>query len=405
MGGIIRLTDNIEVSGNLSVIGTMDTVDKHIDVDTTTTTPIQNDVLKWDGNNWIPSAEGATFTFSILSFDDGESTGILCGDTAGTWQASSALDTFTATYDNGPPTTADIEMDDNGGGYGDVGNMDGPNYTAGKNYDGAITYPTVDGYLQFRLNADNTVDIDIFEAAKLFFYNYIYYGDTVKASGFAAGDVTVLDKAISPSYTADRAVNATSDYIAWAHPNRYTPVIHVNGARFNGITMPFNVDQTALSIANDATGTPLTENYRVYVSTTQVTGNDTLELSTGDISQNLIYYGGSSKQTGNDQTDLKGLTDGETLASNDSTQVWNTITLAAGEYWVMAFPKRISQPSFWFDAPSGGNALSLYDHGGSVFHDEISVTNDNGFTEDYWVYVSNQALGGAGGADLTARTE
>jgi hypothetical protein len=68
---------------------------------------------------------------------------------------------------------ADVKMSINGGAYNDVGNMDAPNYTTGKNYDGDVNYPTVDQYLRFRL--ESSIDY----ATSLYFYNYIYYGATI----------------------------------------------------------------------------------------------------------------------------------------------------------------------------------------------------------------------------------
>ena len=96
-------------AGNLSV----GSVDKHSYVDTTTASAVLNDVLKWNGSDWVPGTAGDTteFTFSIDTFDDGISGGDLnqlIG--AGQWKAVGEV-TFTATYSNKPDgMTATVAM-------------------------------------------------------------------------------------------------------------------------------------------------------------------------------------------------------------------------------------------------------------------------------------------------------
>ena len=98
--------------------------------DVVITAAAKNETLIHNGTNWVDAAQGTTFTFSCTAFDDGLTTGILAG--SGDWKAAEAI-TFTATYDNGPPTTATIAKSVNGGAYSDMNSMDGAAYTSGNN--------------------------------------------------------------------------------------------------------------------------------------------------------------------------------------------------------------------------------------------------------------------------------
>ena len=169
----------------------------------------------------------------------------------------------------------------------------------------------------------------------------------------------------------------------FAHPSGYTS-IHTNGFLFNGITCPFSAPET-VAITNSA---GYTEDYKVYASTqTNPLGGD-LFTSTSAALTNRLYYGGSTLSSGWSEAQLKALTDVESPISNDVTQTFNTVTLAASEYFVFAYPSRITAPSNWYDN-SSGFGLSL----NASSPETVSVTNANGFTENYDVWVSNQILG------------
>lgn len=355
-------------------------IDQLTDVDTTTDAPVKNEVLKWNGTKWVPTAYDASFTFSCTAFDDGLTTGILAG--SGDWKAAEAI-SFTASYANGPPTTADIQKSVNGAAYSTINTMDGPAYTTGNNT-AAVVYPTVDQYLQFRLSSSDGTDSDIDAAAALYFYNYIYYGNSTTGSGFTEANVESLTGVVSASYTASRSINAgASNYVVWAYPSRYTS-IHATGAIFNSVTMPFTAPET-VNITNSA---GLAENYKVFASTLTNLGNSTLQLSTSSNIINNFYYGGSTLQTGWTEAQVKALTDVQSPASNDTTQTFNSVTLGASEYFVIAYPSRLADPTYWYDNGTGF-PLSLY--GSSP--DTVSITNANGYAENYDVWASNQVLG------------
>jgi len=362
-------------------------VDEFSDVDTVTSAPAKNEVLKWNGSDWVPGEAGKTdeFTYSCSGFDDGLTSPILCG--SGEWQAAEAI-SFTATYLNGPPTTADIQKAVNNTSYSTINAMDGAAYTGGNNT-AAIDFPTVDQYIRFRLSSGDGVDTDIDYAGALYFYNYIYYGGDTTGSGFDEAGVEGFDtKVINSSYSANKTLDASSGtkYVVWAYPSRYTS-IHASGALFNGITMPFTAPET-VSITNTA---GLTENYKVFASTdTDLTGT-LLQLSTSANLTNNFYYGGSTLNTGWTATQIKELTDVNAPATNDTTQTFNSVTLAASEYYVFAYPTRLTaayEPSNWFD---NGTGFPLSLNAGSP--EVVSIENANGYTEDYDVWVSNNVLG------------
>lgn len=336
-------------------------------------TPSKNKVLKWNGGSWVPADYDETFTFSCTSFDDGLATGILAGSNE--WKGVDEIN-FIANYNNGPPTSANIKLSINGGTYNTIGSMNSPDYISGTNYSG-INYPSPDQYLRFRLDSTDGEDSDIDYASSLYFYNYIFYGDSSKGSSFSESDVEKLNSTISNSYTSSRTINAgTGSYVVWAYPSRYTS-IHGSGARFNNVTMPFNTE--TVSITNMS---GLTEDYKVFASTDTGLGNSTLTLSTSEQLINPLYYGITEKTSGFTEADIEGLTNSE--ITNDNTQVWDAVTAGVDEYLLFSFPKRLGTVSFWVGGFEGGFEDS----------ETVSVTNVNGFTEDYYAWrSSNDNLG------------
>ncbi|MEA2037318.1 MAG: hypothetical protein U9O94_07440 [Nanoarchaeota archaeon] len=349
---------------------------KQIDEVDVSTPPDKNDHLIFNGTDFVPAPDGTTFTFSCTSFSDGESTLKLIG--TGNWKAAEAIN-FTASYDNGPPTTANIQKSINGGAYSTINAMDGSAYTSGNNTD-AVAYPAgKDQYLRFRLYSSDGTDSDYDYDSAIYFRNYIRWGNSTTGSGFSEANVEALpSSAISSSYTSSRSVNAgASEYVVWAYPSSYTS-IHATGAKFNGVTMPFTSPET-VSITNSA---GYTENYKVFASTNTNLGSSTLQLSTSSLLINPLYYGKTSTASGYTEADVEGLATNE--ITNDNTQVWNDITTGSGEYMLFAFPKRLGIPSFWVGGFEGGFESP----------ETVSVTNVNGYTEDFYVWRStNSNLG------------
>lgn len=51
-----QVTQNSAIAANTAKVSADGSIDTHNDVDTTTTTPNNNDVLTWDGSNWVPQS-------------------------------------------------------------------------------------------------------------------------------------------------------------------------------------------------------------------------------------------------------------------------------------------------------------------------------------------------------------
>lgn len=345
--------------------------------DVATTGEAKNDVLMFNGTNYVPVPEGTTFTFSCTSFSDGEGTTQLIG--TGDWKAAEAIN-FTATYDNGPPTTADIQKSINGASYATINTMDGPAYTSGNNTD-AVAYPaSKDQYLRFRLSSSDGVDSDTDYDSAIYFRNYIRWGALSKASGFTEADVESLsDNAISNDQTRSENINAgAGEYLVFAYPSSYTS-IHATGFKFNSIACPFEAYET-VSITNSA---GYTENYKVYASSNANLGNHTLVTSTSSNLINPLYYGVTTKTDTFTEADVEGLANSE--ITNDNTQEWDSVTAGSGEYLLFAFPTRLGTVTFWVGGFEGGFESP----------ETVSVTNSNGYTEDYYVWRSTNSNLGA----------
>jgi len=364
-------------------------IDKLGDVDTTADSPSRDEVLKWNGTNWVPASYDTTFEFSIASFSDGESTTQLIG--TGVWKASGTVD-FTATYNNGPPDNAVVQLSINGAGYNTVSDMYDPNYASGTNI--PINYPAAkDQYLRFRISANASTDTDIEYETSIYFRNYVYWGILDHNSSFTEADVEGLaGSQISNDHTlSNKSVNVTAgNYLVVAHPASYTDLPTGDdyeddgggtGFRFDGKTCAFDTKET-VSITNSA---GYTENYDVYGSKIANLGNHTLYTYTSRQELNTIYYGVTSKTDTYTEADVEGLAESSTTNTYDGT-VWNTLSPGAGEYLLFAFPKR------WGEK---GTSYSFYDNGTGFeasFQDAetVSITNSCGWTEDFYVYRSVQ---------------
>jgi len=366
-------------------ISTNSSVDVMNDVDTSSDTPQRDEVLKWNGSNWVPAAYDTTFEFSIASFSDGESTTQLIG--TGVWESNSNM-TFSASYNNGPPDGAWVQMSNNGGAYSKVGSMSPSDYESGTNDEGDINYPaSKDQYLRFRLSANCDTDTDSTVESSIYFRNYIYYGKASKNSSFSEADVEGL---AGSELSNDKTqlwgtINpGVGEYIVLAYPNSYGTLSSGDdyeddggsSFRFNGITIAMKTAET-VSITNSA---GYTENYYVYASESDNLGSHSFDTRYTEI--NYLYYGVTSKTDTYTEADVEGL--GNSTITNDNTQTWNAVNAGANEYLLFAFPKRLGTVTFYVGGFEGGFESP----------ETVSVTNANGWTEDYYVWRStNHSLG------------
>ena len=95
-----------------------------------------------------------------------------------------------------------------------------------------------------------------------------------------------------------------------------------------------------------------------------------------------MYYGLTVKTDTFLEADIEGL--GTNEITNDNTQTWSSVTTGVGEYMLFSFPKRLGIPTFWVGGFEGGFESP----------ETVSVTNANGWTEDYYAWRStNSNLG------------
>lgn len=389
-GGIITATDvegalqenRTAINLNTAKVSADGSINTHSDVDTVSDAPAKNEVLKWNGTNWVPASYDYNFTFSIATFSDGETTTQLIG--AGTWKSSSAM-SCTATYVNGPPTTADILMSINGGAYNKVGEMTAPTYLTGTNSSGAISYPaSKDQYLRFRLDADDGTDSSTSYDTAIYFRNYVKWGVTTETSGWDSTDINALaNGSITNVQTGNFAgLNpGVGEYILFAFPSSYTS-INATGFKYFTMTAGFEAAAT-VSVTNSA---GYTENYKVYRSTVANLGSSTLSTATSSTLINEINYGPSTKASGYASSDVTGLSSG--VVSNTLARSVG-INAGASQYLVFAYPTRLGVLDYGSDYETDGGTDLIFNSISCAFTREtVSVTNDAGYTEDYYVYIS-----------------
>ena len=357
-----------------------------------------NDILVWTGSGFQTISmqdminNPSLFTFSISSFGDGISTTQLIGGTtggaSGNWKTADQM-TFTAGYVAGPPdTSAMIQKSVNGGTYADVNSMDA-GFVAGNN-DGNITYPpSKDQYLRFRVKVVHDGDDYDLQDSAIYFRNQVHWGagNIVPNS---AGILGLSNDEITNSFTTSRSINATTNNYLWiAYPSTYND-IHADGFKFGSITCPFQSKQV-VSVTNTA---GYQENYNLYRSTNHSLGNSTLQLSTSSTLTNHIFCGTivDSGSTRPNPSSVAFDSINQTIASNDITRTWSTVTAGTNDWVMFAWPaaSRVNggnTPTFTVGVLSGGFTEST--------NSPQNYTNANGYTESYRIFVSNQKNLGA----------
>lgn len=348
-------------------------VDELSDVDTTTITPTQNKVLKWNGTNWIPGFPGSPteFTFSVASFDDNETATQLIG--SGVWRALNTIH-FTQTYNNGPPSSGCIVLTSDGGVTWNSNLTLVSPFTTGSSAEATNYTNAKDKSITFTLNA-NVSDTLGSSSTSVGFTNKIRWGLTAKESSYTSGDVLGLTgSALSSTQTRSVSVNTgIGSFILYAFPSSYTS-IHPSGWLFSSMICPFQTAETT-SVTNEAS---YTENYKTYRSTISGLGNSTLTTSTSDTKINPVYGGVTPKLNTYTEADIEGL--GSLAISNNPTRSF-TVTAGTGSYIAYSPPYRLGSITFYVGGFEGGFETP----------ETVSVTNVNGFAENYRIYRSTNA--------------
>lgn len=350
------------------------------------------DVLMWTGSETIWAPYDTSLTFEIASFTDTMTSPVLIGADGNEWKAADEC-RFSATYDNGPPVSCKVAVSGTGITPWDslemTNSCEGPTVSTE-----AIDYPSAKHVtVTFTLNAA-TADEDDQATTSVRFRNWIFYDEDVKASAFNEADVEGWNKALSEDNTSSFAITGVGagEYICFAFPATMTQLdggddYETDGAsdfRYDGLTIAMLDAHETVSITNDA---GYMENYDVWASTIANLGNHTLQTYSSNYNINYIKWGVVSDTVGMDETDIHALGTDSTI-SNSEVRTFS-VTAGAGEYIAYAWPKRTdgapSTLTFWVGGFEGGFQGAK----------TISVTNRNGYTEDYYLAQSSNANLGA----------
>lgn len=375
-------------------------VDELGDVDTSTDPPTLNKVLKWNGSDWVPGTAGDTdeFTFRVDSFSDGESdTNQLIG--AGTWRAVNTLD-FIATYSNPPEgMTAAVAMSNTGGSWSADPMPLVPITGGANNNDEAVPYPSdPEDTVTFTLSqsADGTTSQE-----SVTFNNTLRYGNSTLTQGNQTeASLEALTERSGPDESRSQTISniaTTVNYLVFAYADRLSDVQQVRRNSGTGyVTASFNADRTVVAptvqagVANVTNSVGYSEAFACVTSTDTglADGSDDFKLYTHTVVQDYIRGGGNTESVPGNYTESDietGLTDAWVEATNDHTQLWDTVTLLVNEHYVIVIPTRLGTPSFkdedtGFEASFQSPAV-------------LAITNDAGFQENYNVFVSTNPLG------------
>ena len=400
----------LEVAGDISGSGTgsFGLVEiSGMDIDPTGVA--RDQVLKFNGTNFVPAAYDATFVFTIGSFNMNYSTTpTLIG--TGSWKDVGDL-TFTATYNNGPPDG----FEGSGSGAPKIqGFVDGSvsssydmfplssSFSTGTNTMVIGYPPSVADDIRFKLFASAGSDTnDTFTDQRIYFRNQFVYGELSKNNGFNQADIRTLaaDNTVTSADTTRTLSGISigdSNYLAFAHRTGDTNVTQVYcGNNPNRLTV-------AMDRTDATTKTPLretvsytntagyTENYFVYASKLPNIDahSSTIVTSTNSQKRNYIYWGTGSAWV-NDEASVEALTNKNT-SYDDGSITGNTLSVGSftNQYVIVAIPNRYGDNDTDYQLKDNSTNLPFSFNQQS----DVTVTNAVGFQEDYSVYRSTNKL-------------
>ena len=367
----------------------------------------RDQVLKWNGNQFVPAAYDATFEFTIADFDmNFSSSPQLIG--AGIWKAINAL-TFTATYNNGPPDGF------NGSAEGapkiqtfvasSASGSDmfplSSSFASGTN-NIAIAYPPNTGNdIRFRLYASAGSDTDNdYTDQRIYFRNHFVYGSSTKNDSFSQTDVANLasSNAIVTNDTS-RTITVSignTDYLVFAHRTGDTNVAQVRcGTGNNVLTVAMDrTDATTITPLKETVSYTNTagkvENFYVYASKLQNIDAHSTSFTTVTSTQkkNYIYWGTESSWA-NNETAVEALTN-KNSSLDDGSITGNTLSVGnfTSKYVIVAIPARYGDNDTNYQFKDNSTNLPFSFNQQS----DVTITNAVGFQEDYSVYRSTNQL-------------
>ena len=373
----------------------------------------RDQVLKFNGTNFVPAAFDATFVFTIADFDMNDSGTELIG--SGSWKAAGAL-TFTAAYNNGPPDGYNGSAEGAPQIRGYVNNSISSSYdmyplsssfTTGTN-PMAITYPLTSGHtIKFRLYASAGSDTDNdYTDQTMTFRNQFVYGDLSTNNGFTQANIRTLAAANTvTSNDTSRTLSVSvggSNYLCFAHRTSDTNVAQVQcGTGTNILTVAMDrTDATTITPLKETVSylntLGFTENFYVYAS--KIANVDahstTFNTLTSTVKKNYFIWGYDAQASSYDESFLETSGDWDSYNANSSYDDGNIInqTLSVGsftsKYVIIAFPDRYGDNESEFVFKDNGTGLPF----DVTKQSDVTITNAVGFQETYHVWRSTNAL-------------
>ena len=370
---------------------------------------VQRDqVLKFNGTNFVPAAPDATFEFTIADFDMNiTTTPQLIG--TGSWKNVGQI-TFTATYNNGPP---DGFEGSSAGAPKIRGFVDGSvsssydmfplssSFSTGTNTMPIYYPPNSSDDIRFKLFASAGTDTDEdFTDQRIFFFNQFVYGDSSKSGSFTQSDIRALASAntITTNDTT-RTISVSigaSNYLNFAHRTGDTNVAQVYcGNNPNRLTVAMDItDPTTITPKKETVSylntAGKTENFFVYSSKEQNIDahSSTFITTTSTQKRNYIYWGTGSSWT-NNEASVESLTNKSTTY-DDGSITGNTLAVGTftSEFVILAIPNRYGDNDSEYQLKDNSTNLPFaFDQ-----QSDVTITNAVGFQEDYSVYRSTNQL-------------
>ena len=367
----------------------------------------RDQVLKWNGNQFVAANYDDTFVFTIADFDmNFSSSPQLIG--VGIWKAINAL-TFTATYNNGPP---DGHSGSSEGAPkiqtfvdGSVSGSDmfplSSSFASGTN-NIAIAYPpNSSDDIRFRLYASAGSDTsNSYTDQRIYFRNYFVYNDSTKNNGFTQSDIVNLASANAiVSNDTSRTITlsiGTNNYLVFAHRTGDTNVAQVRcGTGNNVLTVAMDrTDATTITPLKETVSHTNTagkvENFFVYASKLQNIDAHSTSFTTVTNTQkkNYIFWGTESSWV-NNEGNVEALTN-KNSSLDDGSITGNTLSVGSftSKYVIIAIPARYgdNDTNYQFKDNSTNLPFSFEQQS------DVTITNAVGFQEAYSVYRSTNLL-------------
>ena len=370
---------------------------------------VQRDqVLKFNGTNFVPAAPDATFVFTIADFDMSDSTTPQLIGT-GSWKTPGTL-TFTAAYNNGPP---DGFEGSSAGAPKIRGFVDGSvsssydmfslssSFSTGTNPMAIDFPPNSSDDIRFKLFASAGTDTDEdFTDQRIFFFNHFVFGDLNKSGSFTQDDIATLateNAVITNDTTRTLSVSiGASNYLNFAHRTGDTNVAQVySGNNPNRLTVAMDIsDPTTITPRRETVSylnpAGKTENFFVYSSKEQNIDahSSTFITTTSTQRKNYIYWGEVSSWV-NDESNVESLTNKNTTY-DDGSITGNTLSVGTftSKFVVVAIPARYGDNNVDYQFKDNSTNLPF----DFTQQSDVTVTNAVGFQEDYSVYRSTNLL-------------